>query len=54
MTRFPIYPVTLTLAFVALDIAGEIDWSVWWLVSPLLIAFVIAVLVGLATADKKK
>jgi len=52
-TKFPVYPVALTAAFVALDIAGKIDWSVWWLVSPMLIALAVAIFVAIATGAGK-
>jgi len=54
MQRFPIYPVVLTTAFVALDIAGKIDWSVWWLVSPCLFAVGLAVAIGLLSGNKDR
>lgn len=50
MKVFPLYMVTLTAAFVALDVTGKIDWP-WWLVTlPLLIGTLIAVLAALAMA----
>lgn len=50
MKPFPLYLVTLTAAFVALDVAGKIDWS-WWLVTlPLLFALAMMLLSAIAVA----
>lgn len=36
----------LTLTFVILRLIDKIDWSWWWVLSPLWIVFLIAILVG--------
>lgn len=54
LSRIPIYPVALSAAFVALQIAGEINWAWYWLVSPMLIAIAIAMVVALFTGATKK
>ena len=35
----------LTIAFVVLKLLGYIDWSWWWVLSPLWISFILATLV---------
>jgi len=42
-TVFPFLP-TLTLIFITLKLTGYINWSWWWILSPLLIPF--GILVG--------
>ena len=37
----------LTAVFVALKLAGLIDWSWWWVLSPLWIDFILAILIVL-------
>ena len=34
----------LTIAFVVLKLTGYIDWSWWWIVSPILITLIVALL----------
>lgn len=38
----------LTLIFITLKLLGVIDWSWWWVLSPLLISWAIALVVILA------
>ena len=33
--EFPTFGTLLTLLFVALKLTGHIDWSWWWVLSPL-------------------
>lgn len=35
----------LTLLFIALKLLGVIDWSWWWVLSPMWISFLIALIV---------
>lgn len=35
----------LTIVFIVLKLIGKIDWSWWWVLSPLWIGFILAVLV---------
>lgn len=37
----------LTILFVGLKLTNYIDWSWWWVLSPLWISFLVAVLVGI-------
>lgn len=39
--------VVVTIVFVVLKLVGVIDWSWWWVLSPLWIAFLLSVLVML-------
>jgi hypothetical protein len=39
---YPLYIITLTAAFVALDVTGRIDWAWWQVTMPILITFVIS------------
>lgn len=50
---FPVYTVTLTAAFVVLDVAGEIDWPWWLIVMPVLISIVIGMLIWLASLAER-
>lgn len=36
------FPGLLTLLFIGLKLTGYIDWSWWWVLSPIWIAFAIA------------
>lgn len=36
----------LTVAFVVLKLTGYIDWSWWWVISPIWISIVVGLLVG--------
>lgn len=47
-----VYVVLLTVVFVALDIVGTIDWSVWWLVSPVWVDIVISGFLALMRAGR--
>lgn len=38
------FPGALTILFVALKLTGYIDWSWWWVLSPLWIVFLILLL----------
>lgn len=40
----------LTIAFIVLKLAGFINWSWWWVLSPLWISFSIALLIYAAVA----
>lgn len=35
----------LTIVFIILKLIGKIDWSWWWVLSPLWIAFILGMLV---------
>lgn len=37
----------LTLLFIGLKLAGKIDWSWWWVFSPIWIAFLVFLAIGL-------
>lgn len=52
--NFPIYPVALTAAFVALDLGGKISWPWWCITLPLLIGIAIGALIGLLSNTGKK
>jgi ribose/xylose/arabinose/galactoside ABC-type transport system permease subunit len=39
----------LTTLFVGLKLTNHIDWSWFWVISPVLIAFAVAVLIGAIT-----
>lgn len=39
------FPGALTILFVALKLTGYIDWSWWWVLSPLWIGFLVLLLV---------
>ena len=53
ITRHPLinFAGFLTLLFVAFRLAGGIDWSWLWILCPTFIAFVLTVLVTVATMD---
>lgn len=40
------FPFLLTLLFIGLKLTHYIDWSWWWVVSPIWITLVLALLVG--------
>jgi len=46
----------LTIVFITLKLTGHIDWSWWWVLSPMLIVFgllaLIALIVGVAALIK--
>ena len=42
----------LQILFIGLKLTGYIDWSWWWVLSPLLITATIAVLVGVVILIK--
>ena len=50
----------LTIAFVVLKLCGVIDWSWWWIVSPIwismiiIVAIVFALMFGVYFEEKKK
>ena len=56
------FPYALALMFIVLKLVGEIDWSWWWVLSPIWISWALTVVVvGLITtvslllaAGKKK
>lgn len=50
MKPFQWYMVTLTAAFVVLDVTHEIDWSWWQITLPLLIGTASMLLGGLLSA----
>ena len=37
----------LTLLFIALKLLGKIDWSWWWVLSPIWISLGVALVIGL-------
>lgn len=39
------FPGLLTAIFITLKLLGKIDWGWWWVVSPLWIGFVLAMIV---------
>jgi hypothetical protein len=41
------YIIVLTIVFVVLKLTDTIDWSWWWVLSPLLIRFGIFIVLGL-------
>lgn len=44
--RWPVtFPGLLTIVFVTLQLLGKIDWSWWWVLSPLWITTTISLLV---------
>lgn len=50
----------LTIVFITLKLTGNIDWSWWWVLSPLwigfaflIVVFVVALVVALALSGKK-
>ena len=43
----------LTLAFIVLKLMGYIDWSWWWVISPIIITIIFLILVnGLLSVPK--
>ena len=42
---FDFFVMCLTLMFILLKLTGEIDWSWWWVVSPLWITFAMILLI---------
>lgn len=44
----------LTTLFVGLKLTNHIDWSWFWVISPVVIAFIIAVLIGAITGIIKE
>lgn len=44
-------PAGLTLVFVAAKLFGVIDWSWWWVVSPIFIAAIVVVIVNVIAED---
>jgi hypothetical protein len=44
------FPGALTLVFVMAKLWNAIDWSWWWVFSPLWIAFVVVFVIGLIVA----
>lgn len=47
MTKFLVFglDISLTIVFIALKLTHQIDWSWWWVVSPMWIALSIAGLI---------
>ena len=43
----------LTVLFIGLKITNHIDWSWWWVLSPMWIAFIFYVFLGVITALNK-
>jgi hypothetical protein len=42
----------LTILFIGLKLAKIIDWSWWWVLSPIWILFVIGIVIGIIGGDK--
>ena len=42
---FDFFVMCLTLMFILLKLTGEIDWSWWWVVSPIWITFAMVLLI---------
>lgn len=38
MSSVPLYIITLTIAFVALDVTGKVEWAWWQVTMPVLAA----------------
>lgn len=59
MNRDSIFTSLLTVAFIVLKLTNQVDWSWWWVLSPIWIVFCLglaAFLIGLfvKTPEKKK
>lgn len=54
--KFPGFTSMLGLMFIWLKLTGHIDWSWWWVLSPLLIkgSFMLLLIAGIVWALKKK
>ena len=50
----PSLAVLLLVLFIGLKLTGYIDWSWWWVLSPLWIPFSIAFIIGFLIAITKK
>lgn len=46
---FPFVSI-LTLIFITLKLTGNIDWSWWWVLSPIWITFLVVVFIGIVVA----
>lgn len=44
----------LTILFIGLKLTNHIDWSWWWVVSPLWILFILAFFIGVTREIRKK